>query len=77
LGAHHARRIRLLAGGEVLVGGWEDAAVDPRGTDGGAIILELAEAAETLGGGSLVAIDLLENALRVWLTGDTPRLSRS
>src|SRR5216684_1040190 len=69
LSARDARRIRLLARGEVSVQSGEHAAVDPGGAGGGPVILEIAEAGEVpsrLRG--VVAVDVLEDLQRIGLT---------
>src|SRR5207245_2092967 len=66
LSARRVRRVRLLAGGEVLIAGREHAAVDPGRARGGPVVLEIAESGEmsarVVG---LVSVDLLQDLQRV------------
>src|SRR5215831_15360038 len=76
VGAHDSGRVGLLAGGEVLVRGGEDTAVDPGRAGGGAIILQRTEAGEVASCGGLVAVDLFKNLQRLRLSGNARRLVR-
>src|SRR5713101_1938775 len=68
LSARDARRIRLLARGEVSVQSGEHAAVDPGGAGRGPVILEIAEAGEVpIRLRRVVAVDVLEDLHRIRL----------
>jgi hypothetical protein len=71
---HDARRVRLLARCQVFIWGWKDSSIDPGGAGRGAVIFQLAEAAEVTASGRLVAVDLLQNLEHIRLAWDTQRL---
>src|SRR5712691_4547547 len=67
LSAGDARRVGLLARGQVSIRRGEHAAVDPGGAGGGPVVLEIAESGEVpIRLRSVVAIDILEDLHRVW-----------
>src|SRR3989442_5521249 len=68
LSAGDARRIRLLARGQVSIWGWQHAAVDPGGAGRGPVVLEIAEAGEVpIRLRRVVAVDVLEDLQRIGL----------
>src|SRR5262249_30342336 len=67
-------RVGLLTRCQVFIWGRKDSRIDPRGASRGAIVFELAEAAEVTASGRLVAVDLLQYFEHIRLAWDTRRL---